>query len=380
MIWAGAVLSLIYLLQCFWLSRGLYRHHDKDVTAPAGPLPDVDILIAARNEEHTLPLLLTSLLRQSQPPHSITVINDRSTDNTAAVVESYGESHPHIRCITVTELPRGVAPKKNALQIGVAEATADIIAVTDADCIAPPDWVKRLSEAFTDSRTGMVQGITVYHSDSSLSPGLRIFQHIDFLSHGIIAAAAIEQNLPINSNANNFAYRRSIFKDLAGYGTQAGIISGDDDLLLQRVWKSNVWKIRFLFDPSAKIRTTPGTTWRELLNQRVRWGSKTVHYTLPQRLFLSLIFIFYTMTLLSLPAVVLGAVPPFIPALLFAVKIAGEALLLIPGSRLFREPVPPATLLWVSPLQLAVVFYAVLRGVFGTFTWKEQSFSRKTSS
>ena len=74
----------------------------KDITQPP---PSVSVLISARNEEANLSALLESLLKQDyQGDWDIWIANDRSTDNTQNILESYAEKFPeklHILTIFV---------------------------------------------------------------------------------------------------------------------------------------------------------------------------------------------------------------------------------------------------------------------------------------
>jgi hypothetical protein len=101
-----------------------------------------------------------------------------------------------------------------------------------------------------------------------------------------------------------------------------------------------------------------------------------VHYNRQQVLLLAGIFLFYCSTAGTL------LLSPFfkgffvIAAALLIVKFCGECLLMLPGLRKFGHRELAALLPLASLLQLPLVIAAVLSGVFGKFTWKDQSFSR----
>ncbi len=260
---------------------------------------------------------------------------------------------------------------------GIAGAANEIIVFTDADCIVPPTWLQTIGSCF-DEKTGLVQGITAYHD----MPGMnRLFfglQAVDFLSHGVVAAAAIGAGLPINSNANNFAFRRSAYDDVRGYGALGSVISGDDDLLLQRIWRSGKWSIRFMAQSAGKVFTLPTPTIRAVFEQRKRWGSKTVHYRARQTALLSAVFIFYAAIVAACGG---GFAYPACFGLcgaMLLVKLLGEIVLMVPGTRLFGEERLRKFLVVASIIQLPMVLAAVVFGVFGPFAWKNQRFARKS--
>ncbi|HUI91404.1 MAG TPA: glycosyltransferase [Chitinivibrionales bacterium] len=368
-----AILSIIYFSVIIFLCNGLCRisrsstpHHLR-----------FSIVIAARNEERVIEKCLLSVLSQTIGPERFEVIlvNDRSTDATAAIAASVAKSHSNLSVVTITETPQGVSPKKHAVIQGILRAKEEIIVFTDADCIVQPAWLETIDRYF-DENTGIVQGITAYAETPGMNKLFWGIQAIDFLSHGVVSAAAIGANLPLNSNANNFAFRKKAFDAASGYGSDSAVVSGDDDLLLQRVWRSTGWRIRYMTDADGKVNTRPTETITGVFEQRKRWGSKTVHYNRMQVGLLSSVFVFYLAIALLFFA---GFFKPafFAPFIaMFLVKVFGEAMLLVPGTRMFGEMGLRKYIVPASLIQLPVVIFSVVIGVFGKFVWKEQKFGR----
>lgn len=372
------LIATLYIIVSLWLSRGLYKLRTPQCKKESSLT--FDILIAARNEEENLPTLFRSLqeLTYDKELYTITVINDRSTDGTAKVLEELKKSHSNLRILTITETPVGVSPKKYAISKAINESSNNVIVTTDADSTIEPEWLSTMATYFNgNEHLGLLQGITKYKQQESISPILMIFQRVDFISHCIIAAAGIGINLPINSNANNFAYRRDAFNSIEGFQDRESIVSGDDDLLLQKIWKSKEWDLGFMIEEKASVVTQAEESWRGMFNQRMRWGSKTVHYENKQKLILGTIFLFYLGTLISLPLSVAGVVPLFSFPLLLLIKFLGELFFMIKGVYITREQELLPHTLWSSPIQLILVILSVFWGVFGTFTWKNQVFQRE---
>ncbi|MGM0461194.1 MAG: glycosyltransferase [Fibrobacterota bacterium] len=373
-------IGCLYLLQCVFLARGLKKiRRGKTFQAPAhSPAISVDIIVAARNEEKNLPRLLESLKKQTFKNFTITVVNDRSTDKTGEIIDTYARDMKNLSRLDITSCPTSIPPKKNALAHAIQATKGSIILQTDADAEVPKRWIETMTAPFQDISTGLVQGITLYNFTQKTSFFLKTYQSIDFLSYDIIAAAAIGQNFPISANANNLAYRRSALDGLTEFSSTHRITSGDDDFLLQKMWESKRWDIHFCAAPSARVRTTPCYSWKALLNQRARWGSKTVYYSLPQRLYLIGIFLFYLTLAASFPLAFAGIVPAAAPVVLLGIKLLGEAVFMLPGARIFNIRIPFTGFIAASFLQLGIVLYSVIRGVFGRFSWKDQSLTRKT--
>jgi glycosyltransferase involved in cell wall biosynthesis len=96
------------------------------------------VIVCAYNEERLLPDCLQTLLQQSFPPHELIVINNASTDRTAAVA-----TIPGVR--VVDEPRKGLVV---ARETGRREATGDVLVYVDADCRAPYGWLERVAKEF----------------------------------------------------------------------------------------------------------------------------------------------------------------------------------------------------------------------------------------
>jgi cellulose synthase/poly-beta-1,6-N-acetylglucosamine synthase-like glycosyltransferase len=369
----AALLAVWYTGSILLLFRGLLSLRSFDGPRNAS----FSVIVAARNEEANVESCIKSLLSQTLPVdrYEIIIVNDRSTDRTADLARSFCARHRNISVVTIEETPPGVVPKKYAVMTGIRHARHQIMVLTDADCLVPPTWLESIDRCF-DETTGMVQGITVYARPAGMSALFFGLQALDFLSHGVVAAAAVGAGLPLNANANNLAFRKDAYDAVGGYARIDNIVSGDDDLLLQRFHKSGKWRIRYMIDPAGAVTTQPTPTIRGILEQRKRWGSIMAHYGAAQTALLAGIFLFYLSILASFIGGVFGARYLALCGLLIILKLLGEALLLWPGTRIFRQQPLRRYLIPASLLQLPLVIYAVFAGVFGRFAWKNQEFAR----
>jgi len=114
--------------------RGL-AHLRAQPPAPTAPSawPAVSIVIPARNEAANLPALLSSLARLDPAPAEIIVVDDHSTDGTAAVARQAGA-----RVLRPGPRPRDWLGKPWACAAGAAQARGDWILFTDADTVHGP--------------------------------------------------------------------------------------------------------------------------------------------------------------------------------------------------------------------------------------------------
>lgn len=112
--------------------------------------PRLSVIIPARNEEGSLPHLLASLKTQTAPAFEVIVIDDHSTDETAAVARAAGA-----RVVAGAPLPAGWTGKTWACHQGAAQAQGDLLCFIDADVTLSADALARLA-AEHRSRGGLV--------------------------------------------------------------------------------------------------------------------------------------------------------------------------------------------------------------------------------
>ena len=99
----------------------------------------VSVIVPAYNAASSIRPCLKSLMIQEIPAYEVIVVNDASVDNTAEIVCAMG-----IRL--VDRKNNGGAGAARAE--GAKNATGDILAFADSDCIVPRDWIRQIIEAF----------------------------------------------------------------------------------------------------------------------------------------------------------------------------------------------------------------------------------------
>ena len=86
---------------------------------------------------------LCSVLQQDYPELEIILIDDRSSDGTAAIVDRMAAADPRILAIHVEQLPVGWLGKVHALALGTAKASGSWLLFTDADVHMAPGTLRR---------------------------------------------------------------------------------------------------------------------------------------------------------------------------------------------------------------------------------------------
>lgn len=338
--------------------------------------PSVHILISAKDEEKFIESSLKHCLQQDYPYDSfkILIANDRSSDKTQAIIERLSSEFPNkIELLNISECPKGIAPKKNAISQLIQKSDAEWLVLTDADSQVPKDWVSSLlKEATSDTKMVLGSGFYSIDKSASLFDGLLA---LEFFSHTIVAAAAVGNKMPINSNGNSLAYRRETFDELGGFAGVDHISSGDDDLLLHKFKKAYPNSIRFSNEPGARVPTEAPKNLNELWNQRKRWASKTVHYPANVLCLLFLVFSYYWLisVLLAVGTLTLDFKLLSIGLLLFAIKSFGDVGVVILAMRSMKVPRLYRFLLPAALIHIPLIFGAALFGVLMNHNWKGKS-------
>ncbi|MFD2601339.1 glycosyltransferase [Flavobacterium suzhouense] len=120
-------------------------------------------IIPAHNEEAFMGLTLQSLAAQTVLPAKVVVVNDNSTDKTAAIVTEFAEKHPWITLVNKQSDAVHMPGSKVIQAFHAGQATIDnnydIIVKLDADLILPSDYFETVLEAFkNDEKVGMAGG------------------------------------------------------------------------------------------------------------------------------------------------------------------------------------------------------------------------------
>lgn len=194
-------------------------------------MPTVSIIIPAYNAESTLGACIEACLKQSRPDQldatlEILVVDDGSTDGTAAIAQRY----PGVRYIRQENA--GPAAARNC---GAKAAIGDILAFTDSDCVPRSDWVERLLRGFEEG-VGGVGG--TYDIEN---PAYRLARLVHYEIQARHAAFGREVDF---LGSFNVAYARAAFEAVGGFNEAFREASGEDNELAYRLHDQG-WKLHF---------------------------------------------------------------------------------------------------------------------------------------
>jgi len=116
----------------------------------------VSIVIVTYNRCVDLQECLTSLFNLEDKPHEVIVVDSNSTDDTKKLRDRFP-----IRYISINERNR-----QHARNIGVSEAEGDVVAFLDDDVVVHRDWLRYISEPYSNNKVGGVGGRVIPYGKS----------------------------------------------------------------------------------------------------------------------------------------------------------------------------------------------------------------------
>ncbi len=149
-----ALLALLWTLAVFWVVRAgetvlnLHRVPDIGTGAPLSEsvraaLPTLAVIVPARNEGENVRATLDSLAASDYSRLLVIAVDDRSTDATGAIMESFAARDARFAVIHVKELPEGWMGKSHAMHLAAEGATAEWLLFTDGDVLFSPSVLSR---------------------------------------------------------------------------------------------------------------------------------------------------------------------------------------------------------------------------------------------
>jgi len=331
------------------------------------------VVVAARNEQKNILQLLNCLKKQTYPNtlFDVFVIDDHSEDLTPEVVESFEMNNLYLFHLKDYVDDTVIAFKKRAIDLAVNNTDAELIVTTDADCTMGRNWLRQMAGFYQETQSHFIVAPVDFKPLNSL---LKKLQELDFLSMMAVTGASVEHKFYNLSNGANMAYTKKAYETVSGYDGNNSP-SGDDVFLIEKIGKAFPESVNYLKNREAIVFTQPCDTFSELFQQRMRWISKTKHYTDLRTKLLALGFLGFYITLFL--NVVGSFFNPYFFTLFitqFLIKIVVDFAILEDSADFFEQK----KLLYLFPVvelfHFPFTFIVGIASQFFPYKWKNRKF------
>lgn len=331
----------------------------------------ISVVVPARNEERNLPALLGALNEQTYPAElfEVVVVDDFSGDGTADAVREFMLRYPALRLRLIS--PGGdpvLSSKKKAVAAGVTAAEGELVVTTDADCIPGSRWLQTIAAFYGQKEARFIAGPVQYTYRHRIT---EIFQALDFLTLQGITAASVGSGFHDMCNGANLAYTKKAFEEVNGFSGIDHVASGDDMLLMYKIRKAYPGRVFYLKRRDAVVKTAPMKTWREFINQRKRWASKSLVYEDWRiKAVLGFVYLFNCLFLLLFVMAFFGWFYVKLLLLMLAGKIVAELFFLYPVAAFYQSRSLLRYFIFFQPLHILYTVSVGFLSQLGKYEWK----------
>ncbi|GHV90228.1 glycosyl transferase [Spirochaetia bacterium] len=334
--------------------------------AEPGALPLVSVLVPIHNEARRMGGLLQSLALQDYAGAEYIFIDDRSADESPAMLAHFAEGRRDVKIITLEENP-GSNHKQYALGKGIEAARGEFFLLTDADCELKPGWIRAMVRRMADGRVGAV--IAPVFKKEEGKGFFYSYQCYDHIIRYIYLAGAAGLGAAGGGFGNNLILRRACLEAAGGYGAVPPSPT-EDAALVSRIRAVTTYQVRAAVGLGTHVKTGAEKSWKSLINQTLRWNNGGLFSPeILTRINYNLLMIVISTGILAIPLL------PFVPGLwpmplgVLIVMLENTAGALCIG----KSSLPRPRFLWIPELLFTPVYFTLmtLMGYLGIRTdWK----------
>jgi GT2 family glycosyltransferase len=225
----------------------------RQLPPPLPEYPKVSVVVCAYNADRTMAACLASLEKLNYPNYEVIVVNDGSTDRTRAICEQFD----YIRLINQDN--KGLSAARN---VGIEAAEGEIVAFTDSDCVADPDWLTYLVGTLEFRNAGMSGGPNFPPPEETLVPSAVA------VSPGGPTHVLLNDEVAEHIPGCNMAFKKKVLQEINGFDPVFRAAGDDVDLC----WRLQNAGYPIGFSPSAIVWHFRRNTVKAYFNQQRGYG------------------------------------------------------------------------------------------------------------
>ncbi|MEI8138730.1 MAG: glycosyltransferase family 2 protein [bacterium] len=257
----------------FFLTIGAFIHHRRTVKEMGRVLPGLEqfpaitILVPAHNEELVIERTVKTLLSLRYPQDKLTlmVINDASTDGTAAILDRLHEQNPRVE-VFHRHKPDGGQGKAAALNAAALRVKDDYIAIYDADNCPEPDALLLLMARFI-AKPSLAAAVGKFRCGNKRQNFLTRCVNIEGLCFQGVVQAGRHMLLDIAFlTGTNYVIKKDILLEVGGWDEEA---LAEDSELSTRLYME---RYRVDYVPYSQTWEQEPETMKVWMTQRTRWA------------------------------------------------------------------------------------------------------------
>lgn len=317
------VLSLFTQLYYYLRYYSKILFHRFSQRPDSDEFPPVSVIISAKNEQFNIPDFLPDILEQDYPDYQVVVVDDCSEDETWDVLEQLKKKYPRLYTTRIHFDPIFKHGKKVALSLGIKAAKHDILVFTDADCTpASKNWLKGLISNYKEGIDIVIAYGPVYKTGALLNQMIRydnLFTGLQYLS------AALSKRTYMGVG-RNLSYRKQLFLDKKGFSPHNQLMSGDDDLFINKV--ANKTNCAVEIHPDTHVYTKPKNSWKDWVIQKRRHLTTGKYYRFGDKWRLGAELISRLMFYLSLILALIFIPKPWLIVAIFGLRFLVQGLII----------------------------------------------------
>ena len=215
--------------------------------------PRVSVVVCSYNAERTMAACLASLETLNYPDYEVIVVNDGSTDRTLEIAERF----PY--CRIISQENKGLSAARN---VGAEAATGEIVAYTDSDCVADPDWLAYLVAKMEAAQLVACGGPNFPPPEDSLVPAAVA------VSPGGPTHVLLSDDVAEHIAGCNMAFRRDVLLRLGGFDPVYRAAGDDVDIC----WRFQDEGYTIGFSPAAVVWHFRRNTVKAYIGQQRGYG------------------------------------------------------------------------------------------------------------